>query len=195
MKSRHSGADGQLRRRHSGAVGGRWRSTSGRPANRSGEGARVGGPRWRDHGVTHVVMPEAVECARDHGVAHASRWSRWPAGAADATHRPARQPPPRGRDGLVKRQGARPQTTAVTARPRPQSAHAAMLETMEGTTRPSKRFHAAAHLFACAAVAHTLGGPPRGETKFKVHPLAKWSDLYPGPVHVQSWWQETPSLS
>jgi hypothetical protein len=40
---------------------------------------------------------------------------------------------------------------------------------------------------ACAAVAHTLGGPPRGETKFKVHPLARWSDLYPGPVHVQSW--------
>ena len=125
MKSRHSGADGQLRRRPSGAVGRLRRSTSGRPANRSGEGARVGGPRWRDHGVTHAVMPE----------------------------------------------------------------------TMEGTTRPSKRFHAAAHLFACAAVAHTLGGPPRGEAKFKVHPLARWSDLYPGPVHVQSWWQETPSLS
>ena len=55
-----------------------------------------------------------------------------------------------------------------------------MPETMEGTTRPSKRFHAAAHLFACAAVAHTLGGPPRGEAKFKVHSLARWSDLYPG---------------
>ena len=58
-----------------------------------------------------------------------------------------------------------------------------MLETMEGTTRPSQRFHAAAHLYRlCAAVAHTLGGleakfkvrpPPssRGEAKFKVHPL------------------------
>ena len=56
---------------------------------------------------------------------------RKPSTSCPVTHRPARQPPPRGREGLVKRQGARPQTTAATARPRPQSAHAAMLETME----------------------------------------------------------------
>ena len=41
MKSRHSGAAGQIRRRHSGAVGRLRRSTPGRPANRSGDGARV----------------------------------------------------------------------------------------------------------------------------------------------------------
>ena len=46
-------------------------STSGRPANRYGDGARVGNPRWRDHGVTHAVMPETMECALRPWSAHA----------------------------------------------------------------------------------------------------------------------------
>ena len=63
MKSRHSGADGQLRRRRSKPSAAYGQSTSGRPANRSGEGARVGRPRRRDHGVTHAAMPETMERA------------------------------------------------------------------------------------------------------------------------------------
>jgi len=99
------------------AVGRLRRSTSGRPANRSGEGARVGGPRWRDHGATHMRpcrRPWSAHATMELHTPLGGRGGRW---ARRTPHRPARQPPPRGRDGLVKRQWARPQTTAVTARP------------------------------------------------------------------------------
>ena len=54
---------GQLRRRGPNPSAAYGQSTSRRPANRSGEGARVGRPRRRDHGVTHAAMPETMERA------------------------------------------------------------------------------------------------------------------------------------
>ena len=116
--------------------------------------------------------------------AHATNYERLSVVAADATHRPARQPPPRGREGLVKRQG-RDHRPRRQLHDRDHRVHT-RLETMEGTTRPSQRFHAAAHLYRLrggrahawrtAARRGKIQGPPS---------LAKWSDLYPGPVSVQ----------
>ena len=62
--------------------------TTRQPLRRGRAGGKTSTTRpWSDtcgHAGDHGA------CTRDHGVAHASRWSRWPVGAADAT--PTRAP-------------------------------------------------------------------------------------------------------
>ena len=169
------------------SVGRLRRSTSGRLANRFGEGARVGGPGRRDHGASHAPMPETMECARDQEL-HTSLGDR---GGRRARRTPHTDPPAdrrredatdwsnaKGRDHRLRRQ-LHDRDHRVHTRPCWRPWRAPRDRVRDSMLRPT--------CIACAAVAHTLGGPPRGETKFKVHPLARWSDLYPGPVHVQSW--------
>ena len=141
--------------------------------------------------------PRSVTCghAGDRGVrtrpiTSASRWSRRTPHTDPRANRRREDAKDwssaKGRDHRLRRQ-LHDRDHRVHTRPCWRPWRAPRDRVRDSTLRPT--------CIACAAVAHTLGGPPRGETKFKVHPLARWSDLYPGPVHVQSWWQETPSLS
>ena len=150
--------------------------------------------RWRADGKPSTARPWSGTCAHagDHGVRTATmelHTSLGDRGGRRARRTPHTDPPAdrrredatdwsnaKGRDHRLRRQ-LHDRDHRVHTRPCWRPCRAPRDRVRDSMLRPT--------CIACVAVAHTLGGPPRGETKFKVHPLAVVSDLYPGPVHVQ----------